>query len=63
MLKLVNIITPTGTKAMNGPFDDEYWQAKFTELETIEGVEAWDVVDTDYDMNFIISTWIQPYQL
>ena len=63
MLKLVNIITPTGTKAMNGPFDDEYWQAKFTELETIEGVEAWDVVDTEYEMNFIISMWIQPYQL
>ena len=40
ILKLVSIITPTGTKAMNGPFDDEYWQAKFTEIETIEGVEA-----------------------
>ena len=48
---------------MNGPFDDEYWQSTCTELETIEGVEAWDVVDTEYDMNVIISTWRQPSQL
>ena len=42
------------TKATNGLFSDEYWQYACTELETIEGVEAWGVVDNEYDTNVII---------
>ena len=53
-LKIIRRITPTGTKATNGLFSDEYWQYACTELETIEGVEAWGVVDNEYDTNVII---------
>ena len=33
-------------QAMNGTFDYEYWQAEFTELEALEVMGAWDVVDS-----------------
>ena len=42
---------------MNGPFVDEYWQDECTELETLEGMGDWYVVDSEDDMNFIWSTW------
>ena len=47
---------------MNGPFADEYCQYAFTELETIEVMEAWNVFGTEYDMNVIISICRQPSQ-
>ena len=31
---------PNCNQAINGPFDDEYWQSTWTELETLEGMEA-----------------------
>ena len=41
---------------MNGTFDDEYCQAACTELETLEVMGAWYVVDSEDDIYFIIST-------
>ena len=48
---------PTWWQAMSGPFADEYWKAAVTEIETLEGMDAWDVVDKTDDMNVIDSTW------
>lgn len=43
---------------MNGPFKEEYWNTACKEIETLEGVEAWEVVDQDASMNVIDSIWI-----
>ena len=42
---------------MNGPFSNEYCQAVCTELETIECMGAWDVVDREDEMSVIRLTW------
>ena len=44
---------PNCNQAINGPFDDEYWKSAWTELETLEGMEAQYVVYHDGDMNVI----------
>ena len=36
---------PNWKKAMNGPFREEYWTAACKEMEILESMEAWDVVD------------------
>ena len=36
---------PNWNQAMNGPFADEYWKAACQEVETLEGMDAWEVVD------------------
>ena len=41
---------------MTGTFADDYWNAAATELETAEGMGAYDVVDQTYDINVIDST-------
>ena len=43
--------------AMNGPFREEYWTAACKEIETIEGMDAWDIVDHSEDMNVVNSIW------
>ncbi|KAL7524697.1 hypothetical protein ACHAXR_002241, partial [Thalassiosira sp. AJA248-18] len=48
---------PSWVQAMNGPFAEEYWQAACIEVETLEKMEAWDVVDRTSDMNVLPSTW------
>ncbi|KAL7465925.1 hypothetical protein ACHAXS_006230 [Conticribra weissflogii] len=48
---------PNWWQAMNGPFANEYWKAAVTEIETLEGMDAWEVVDQQPDMNVIDSTW------
>ena len=48
---------PKWNQAMNSPFSDAYWKAACNDLETIEGMRAWDVVDAEDDMNVIRSTW------
>ena len=48
---------PNWWQAMNGPFADEYWKAAVTEIETLQGMDAWNVVDKTDDMNVIDSTW------
>ena len=48
---------PNWKQAMNGPFKAEYWEAAVKEVETLEGMDAWDVVDRTDDMNVIQGTW------
>ena len=42
---------------MNGSFNCEYWQTVCIELEDLEGMVAWDVLDHEDDMNIILLTW------
>ncbi len=42
---------------MNGPFLAEYWQAACVEVETLEEMDAWDVVEREPEMNVLPSTW------
>ena len=48
---------PNWNQEMNGPFVNYYWQDTCIEPETLEDVEALDVVYCEDDMNVIISTW------
>ena len=48
---------PNWRQAMNGQFADEYWDAAVSEIETLESMKAWEVVDQEDDMNVIRSTW------
>ncbi len=42
---------------MRGPFAEEFWKAAVVDLETLEGMGAWDVVDQTDEMNVIDLTW------
>ena len=44
---------PNWNQAMNGYFTYEYWKTVCTELEDLEGMGAWDVLDIKDDMNII----------
>ncbi len=44
-------------QAMSGPFKEEYWKAAVKEIETLEEMGAWEVVDREEDMNVIGSIW------
>ena len=48
---------PNWSQAINGQFADEYWEAAFTKIETLESMKAWEVVDQQDDMNVLRSTW------
>ena len=48
---------PTWWDAMSGPLADEYWKAACVEVETLERMEAWEVVDRTPDMHVIDGTW------
>ena len=48
---------PSWWQAMKGPFAKEFWKAAVVELETLEGMGAWEIVDQTDDMNVIDSTW------
>ena len=48
---------PNWWQAMNGPFAAEYWKAECVEIETLENMEAWEVVDTPEGVKHIDSTW------
>lgn len=48
---------PNWFQAMNGPFADEYWKAACKEIETLEGIDAWEVVEREDHMNVLPSTW------
>ncbi len=36
---------------------DEYWKAAEKEINTLEGMDAWDVVECEVDTNVIHGTW------
>ena len=42
---------------MHGPFQEEYWTAACKEIETLEAMDAWKVVDREGDMNIIDAIW------
>ena len=42
---------------MKVPFADEYWKAAFKEIQILEEMNAWDVVDIPDGKNVIESTW------
>ena len=44
-------------QAMNGQFVDEYKESDVTEIETLESMNSWEVVDREGYMNFLKSTW------
>ena len=48
---------PTWIQAMNGPFAEDYWEAACVEVETLETIDAWSVVDRHANMNVLPSTW------
>jgi len=48
---------PNWWQAMNGPFADEYWKAACVEIETLENMDAWEVIDTPEGVKPIDSTW------
>ena len=48
---------PNWRQAMNGQFADEYWEAAVTEIDTLEFMKAWEVVERQDDMNVLRSTW------
>ena len=45
---------PNLRQAMNGPFKEEYWKAALKEIETLEAMDAWEVVDRDDSMMNVI---------
>ena len=47
---------PNWNQTMIGPFADKYCQAACIELEIIEVMGSWDVVDREDEMNIIRST-------
>lgn len=46
---------PSWRQAMNGPFKEEYWEAACKEIETLQSMDAWEVVDREDGMNVIQS--------
>lgn len=49
---------PNWWQAMNGPFKEEYWKAALKEIETLQSMDVWEVVDRDdATMNVIDSIW------
>ena len=48
---------PSWKQAMSGPFKEEYWQAAVKEIETLESMDAWEIVDRTNDINVIPSIW------
>jgi hypothetical protein len=37
--------TPNWFEAMNGPFAEGFWDACYKEIDTLENMGVWDVVD------------------
>ena len=42
---------------MNDPFREEYWTAACIEIDTLEAMDAWKVVDQTDDIHIIDSIW------
>jgi hypothetical protein len=48
---------PSWKQAMSGPFKKEYWDAAVKEIQTLESMDAWEVVDRSETENVIDSIW------
>ena len=42
---------------MKGPFAEEYWRATEVEVETLEKIRAWNVIERTAEMNVLPGTW------
>ena len=49
--------TPNWNEAMNGPFAEGFWEAMRKELDTLEHMKVWEVVDREHWMQVIPTTW------
>ena len=49
--------TPTWEEAMNGSKAKGFWEACKTEVETLQDMDVWDVVDRPKGANVLPSTW------
>ena len=56
--KANNDDTPTWHEATNGPHSEGFWKAMNTELETLERIDAWLVVERKPEMNVLDSVWV-----
>ena len=43
---------------MHGPFANEYWEAVCPDVETLENMKSWDVVDHGTSMYVLSSIWV-----
>ena len=48
---------PNWFQAMPGPFTDEYQKTVVKEIETLDGMDSWVVVEKKSSMNIVDSTW------
>ena len=48
---------PSWKQAMKGDYADEFWEACKVEIETLESMNAWEVVDREDGMNVLQSIW------
>jgi Reverse transcriptase (RNA-dependent DNA polymerase)/GAG-pre-integrase domain len=48
---------PNWNQAMNGPNKDGFWEACQKEIDTLEAMDTWDVVDRESWMNILPGTW------
>ncbi len=61
----VNLVHPFFLKAIilhpvkpwMDPFADSYWKTAEKEIDTLEGVGAWDMVENEDDMNAVTGNW------
>jgi len=49
--------TPNWFEAMNGPFADGFWDACYKEIDTLESMGVWEVVDREDCLSVIPTTW------
>ena len=57
--KVYDDLNPSWEMAMNGPFRDGHIQAQKVEIETLQKMDAWDIVDRQPWMN-VLPSWEQP---
>ena len=55
--KMYDDDNPSWEMAMNGPNADGFWKAAETELNTLQSMGVWDVVEREQWMNVLPSTW------
>jgi hypothetical protein len=48
---------PSWKSTMNGPFREEYLTAACKGIETLEEIDAWEVVDRTDDVNVVDTIW------
>jgi hypothetical protein len=49
--------TPNWKQAMSGPFTDEFWRAAVKENLTLEGMDAWEIIDQPLHAKILDIIW------